>query len=280
MFDKCRPPVYTCHNSGFFMREKIKIIKLLKRGNHSYSFEFLMRSTLFIITPRTLRISIAFKPTKRLLSSSWINSSPKSIRPYLKLMRMDKQAGTLMLLWPCAWSIALAAPVGSLPSAILLAKFSIGAVLMRSAGCIINDIWDKDFDKHVERTKDRPLACGELSVPQALGALGLTLTASLAILMSMNHTSIMLGFASMPLVIAYPLMKRYTYFPQLVLGLAFNFGAFIGWTEVTGMLSLMHTLPLYIGGVCWTLVYDTIYGYQDRQDDAKLGKHYHLYNTS
>ena len=216
-------------------------------------------------------MSISFKPSKRFLSSSWINSSPKSIQPYLRLMRIDKQAGTMMLLWPCAWSIALAAPIGSLPSAILLAKFSIGAVLMRSAGCIINDIWDKDFDKHVERTKNRPLASGELNVPQALGTLGLTLTASLAILMSMNQTSIMLGFASMPLVIAYPLMKRYTYFPQLVLGLAFNFGAFIGWTEVTGMLSLMHTLPLYIGGVCWTLVYDTIYGYQDRQDDAKLG---------
>ena len=132
-------------------------------------------------------------------------------------------------------------------------------------------MWDRDFDKHVERTKNRPLASGELSLLQASAALTAILSCSLGILVSMNSSSIMLGFASMPLVIAYPLMKRYTHFPQAVLGLAFNWGVLVGWTEVTGAFSLLHTLPLYIGGVCWTLVYDTIYGYQDVEDDRKLG---------
>lgn len=132
-------------------------------------------------------------------------------------------------------------------------------------------MWDKDFDKHVERTKNRPLASGELSLLQASAALMTTLSCSLGVLVSMNYDSVLLGLASMPLVISYPLMKRYTNFPQFVLGLAFNWGVLVGWTEVTGTFSLLYTLPLYIGGVCWTLVYDTIYGYQDASDDKKLG---------
>lgn len=143
---------------------------------------------------------------------------------------------------------------------------------MRSAGCIINDLWDKDFDKQVERTRARPLASGELSVPQALAALAITLSGAAGVLMSMKTFSIVVGLGSMPLVVAYPLMKRYTYAPQLFLGMAFNWGALLGWVEVTGACSLPHTLPLYIGGICWTLVYDTIYGYQDRDDDAKIGE--------
>jgi 4-hydroxybenzoate polyprenyltransferase len=178
----------------------------------------------------------------------------------------------MLLLWPCWWSISLAAPLGQLPDPVILIKFSIGALLMRSAGCIINDIWDRDFDRQVERTKNRPLASGELTVMDAGVTLFFTLSASFAILLSFNYNSIFLGLASMPIVIGYPLMKRYTYFPQAILGLAMNWGALLGWNEVIGTCSLVPVLPLYLGGVFWTLVYDTIYGYQDVSDDAKLGK--------
>lgn len=204
--------------------------------------------------------------------SSWIDKTPVRLQPYLHLSRADKQVGTMLLLWPCIWSTALAAPVGEMPDLLLMGKFAVGAVVMRSAGCIINDLWDKDFDKHVERTKTRPLASGEITVPKALGYLGLNLAAGLTVLVSLNTNSILLGFCSMPLVIAYPLMKRITYAPQFVLGLTFNWGALIGWTAVHGSCSWEHVLPLYGAGVCWTLVYDTLYGYQDRKDDKKLGE--------
>ncbi len=156
----------------------------------------------------------------------------------------------------------------------LQAKFGVGAFVMRGAGCTINDLWDRDFDKHVERTKNRPLARGAVTVPQALGFLGGQLSAGLAVLVSLPHVEdcIMIGVASMPLVIAYPLMKRYTNYPQFFLGLTFNWGVLVGWTAVTGQLStLQEAFPLYASGVCWTLIYDTLYGYQDRKDDKKLG---------
>ncbi len=208
--------------------------------------------------------------------SSWIDNDriPTSVRPYLHLARADKQVGTWLLLWPCFWGISLAAPVETLPDFFLISKFAVGAVLMRSAGCVINDIWDKDFDKHVARTKNRPLASGALSVPQALAFLSAQLTCALGVLVTFNADSILVGLASMPLVVAYPLMKRITYFPQFILGLAFNWGVLLGWTAVTGSASLtdlLPALPLYAGGVCWTLIYDTLYGYQDRSDDLKLG---------
>lgn len=222
---------------------------------------------------------------------------------------MDKQVGTMLLLWPCIWSTALAAPLGSLPDPMLLAQFTVGALVMRGAGCTINDLWDKDFDKHVERTKSRPLASGDLTVNQALAFLAGQLTCGLGVLLSLNPESILLALASMPLVVAYPLMKRFTDFPQLVLGLTFNWGALVGWTaaagshtsiagavlaqqsqhcgllEVPGQLLstaaaavsslppglVEQALPLYGAGVCWTLVYDTLYGYQDRKDDKMIG---------
>lgn len=184
---------------------------------------------------------------------------------------------------------------------------------MRGAGCTINDLWDKDFDKHVERTKSRPLASGALSTKQALAFLGLQLTAGFSVLVSLNAECILLSLASMPLVVAYPLMKRFTNWPQLVLGLTFNWGALVGWTAAAGgstsaltqvlggdegqtlSLSLLgatekllsvsaeaatrlpaglleSALPLYAAGVCWTLIYDTLYGYQDRKDDRRIGE--------
>jgi 4-hydroxybenzoate polyprenyltransferase len=142
---------------------------------------------------------------------------------------------------------------------------------MRAAGCVINDLWDKDFDKHVHRTRSRPLASGQLSQTQALAFLALQLTAGMGVLVSFNTYSIVLGLCSMPIVVAYPLMKRYTFWPQAVLGLAFNWGALIGWAAVHGECSWVHVLPLYCSGVAWTLVYDTLYAYQDRRDDQKLG---------
>lgn len=244
------------------------------------------------------------------VAHSWIDHRyiHPTVRPYLHLARADKQVGTMLLLWPCIWSTALAAPLGVLPDVALMAKFAVGAFVMRGAGCTINDLWDKDFDKHVERTKTRPLASGALSVSQALGFLGLQLSAGMAVLLSLNAECVLLSFASMPLVVAYPLMKRYTNWPQLVLGLTFNWGAFVGWTAAAGSGSAVLTdvvnrdggasalglaqalvdvsveaasrlpagllesaLPLYGAGVCWTLIYDTLYGYQDRNDDRRIG---------
>ena len=246
-------------------------------------------------------------------SASWIESKviPQLIRPYLYLARADKQVGTYLLLWPCIWSTALAAPLGCLPEALLLAKFSLGALVMRGAGCTINDLWDIEFDKHVERTRSRPLASGALSIPQALTFLGFQLSIGLGVLLSFNAETIILGLASMPLVVCYPLMKRFTNWPQLVLGLTFNWGALVGWTAAasgssnsvirqvidnnSGSLDVVSTaeqiaamslsaisslpagllysaLPLYGAGVCWTLIYDTLYGYQDRKDDLRIGK--------
>ncbi len=179
--------------------------------------------------------------------------------------------GTLLLLWPCVWSTALASPLGELPDPVLLTKFCIGAIIMRGAGCTINDMWDKDFDKSVERTRSRPLASGELTVSDAMKFLALQLSCGLGVLLTFNLNSILLGLASFPLVVIYPLMKRYTNWPQLVLGFTFNWGALMGWAELHGSLSLPHILPLYAAGICWTLVYDTLYGYQDRDDDRKLG---------
>lgn len=195
-------------------------------------------------------------------------------KPYMELARMDKPIGSILLFWPCCWGVALATPAGVIPDLMLMAKFGVGAFVMRGAGCTINDLWDRDFDKHVERTKNRPLARGAVTVPQALAFLGAQLSAGLAVLVSLPNVEncVMVGMASMPLVVAYPLMKRFTNYPQFVLGLTFNWGVLVGWTAVTGQVpSMAETVPLYLSGVCWTLIYDTIYGYQDRKDDRKLG---------
>lgn len=206
---------------------------------------------------------------------SWIDTTPWipiSARPYMHLARVDKQVGTMLLLWPCVWSTALAAPMGHLPDFFVLGQFAMGAFIMRGAGCTINDLWDQNYDRDVERTKSRPLACGDLNTKQALVFLTAQLSCGLGVLVTFDVNCIVLGLASMPLVVIYPLMKRFSNWPQLVLGLAFNWGALMGWPAVhAGVFSLEHTLPLYVAGVCWTLVYDTIYGYQDRKDDAKLG---------
>lgn len=150
-------------------------------------------------------------------------------------------------------------------------RLTVTPLVLRSAGCIINDLWDSDLDHKVARTRNRPLASRELGNTQALAFLAAHLSLGLCGLLCLNVECIKLGFAIMPLVIVYPLMKRITHWPQLVLGLAFNWGAVIGWAEVHGSVSWAHALPLYAGGVCWTIVYDTLYGHQDKGDDRELG---------
>ncbi|KAI1900032.1 hypothetical protein AGOR_G00045830 [Albula goreensis] len=211
---------------------------------------------------------------RRLLSLSAagiVKCAPTAVQPYLRLMRLDKPVGSWLLYLPCTWSIGLAADPGCLPDVSMLTLFGIGALLMRGAGCTINDMWDKDFDKKVSRTASRPIASGEISQLQALTFLGVQLTSALGVLLCLNYYSIALGAASLSLVVSYPLMKRITYWPQLVLGLTFNWGALLGWSAVMGSCDWSVCLPLYFSGVMWTLIYDTIYAHQDKADDVIVG---------
>ncbi|CAG9532652.1 unnamed protein product [Cercopithifilaria johnstoni] len=210
------------------------------------------------------------KTQKALSAATFVQISPKSVQPYLKLMRIDKPTGFWLLYWPCTWSIALATPPGSLPDLKMLALFGAGSILMRSAGCIVNDIFDKDYDKMVERTKSRPLASGELNNRQAVAVLSLLLSGSFLILLQFSWFSVIVGASSLFLVVAYPLAKRYTYWPQLVLGLTFNWGALLGWAVIRDELCTVALL-LYMASVNWTLIYDTIYAHQDKTDDLIAG---------
>ena len=165
----------------------------------------------------------------------------------------------------------MAAPIGTLPDLHLLAWFGVGSIIMRSAGCTINDLWDSEYDKQVERTNQRPLAAGTLTTKQAIGFLACQLSAGLGVLLQLNPYSIALGASSLSLVVAYPLMKRITYWPQAFLGLTFNWGALLGWAAVHGTCDWNVVLPLYGAGVGWTIVYDTLYAHQDKTDDAAIG---------
>jgi 4-hydroxybenzoate polyprenyltransferase len=204
--------------------------------------------------------------------NTWVDRfSPSAARPYLKLIRIDRPIGTMLLFWPCGWSIALAGEAGSLPDMRMLALFATGAFVMRGAGCTINDMWDKDFDKKVTRTKFRPLAAGDISPVQALVFLGGQMCVGLCVLLQLNDYSVALGASSLVLVGTYPLFKRVTNFPQAVLGLTFNWGALLGWASVHGNCDWSIVLPLYFAGVSWTMIYDTWYAHQDKLDDSKLG---------
>uniref|UniRef100_A0A3B3ZUB4 4-hydroxybenzoate polyprenyltransferase, mitochondrial n=1 Tax=Periophthalmus magnuspinnatus TaxID=409849 RepID=A0A3B3ZUB4_9GOBI len=237
----------------------------------------------FYVSRRNLSIKNALLPSSKLWSAqsgrrvfslsaaSIVNSAPAPVQPYLRLMRLDKPIGTWLLYLPCTWSIALASDPGCLPHLGMLTLFGTGALLMRGAGCTINDMWDKDFDKKVSRTATRPIASGEISRFQALVFLGGQLSLALGVLLCLNNYSIVLGAASLGLVVTYPLMKRITYWPQLVLGLTFNWGALLGWSAIKGSCDWSVCLPLYFSGVMWTLIYDTIYAHQDKDDDIKVG---------
>ncbi|KAK0206637.1 para-hydroxybenzoate-polyprenyltransferase [Desarmillaria ectypa] len=208
------------------------------------------------------------------VQKSWVEKLPPKIRPYLYLSRIDKPIGTMLLFYPCAWSISMASYALQVPYTVpitFISLFGIGAFIMRGAGCTINDMWDKHLDKAVERTRERPLSRGDITTSQAVGFLGAQLSAGLAVLLQFNWYSIFLGAASLSVVTIYPFMKRITHWPQAVLGLAFNWGALLGWSSVAGVTNWSVCLPLYAGGVCWTLVYDTIYAHQDKNDDVTVG---------
>uniref|UniRef100_A0A5S6QHP5 4-hydroxybenzoate polyprenyltransferase, mitochondrial n=1 Tax=Trichuris muris TaxID=70415 RepID=A0A5S6QHP5_TRIMR len=207
------------------------------------------------------------------LAATVVNRMPRRWQPYLKLMRADKPIGTLLLYWPCTWSIALCATPGCLPDLKLLALFGLGSFLMRGASCIVNDLWDREFDRRVARTKCRPLASGEVSTFQAFSLLGGLLTGSLVVLLQLNYYCVLLGVCSLPLVAAYPLFKRFTFWPQVALGVTLNWGVLLAWVELNNasLSALVSVLPLYAACVCYTIVYDTIYSHQDKTDDMAIG---------
>ncbi len=204
--------------------------------------------------------------------SNWVDRfAPASLKPWLRLIRADRPIGSWLLMWPCWWSVALAARVEhDFPDVWLLFLFMTGAFAMRSAGCIYNDIIDRDIDAKVARTMARPLASGQISLGgAAVFALALCLV-GLAVLLQFNTFAIALGFGSVGIVLIYPLMKRVTFWPQAVLGLAFSYGALMGWAAYWGDLALAP-IVLYIGSVAWTIGYDTIYAHQDKEDDILVG---------
>ena len=204
---------------------------------------------------------------------NWVDArAPLSWRPYLRLARADRPIGVWLLLWPCWWSLALAGirEGASYPDLWFLLLFAIGAVVMRGAGCVWNDIVDKDIDAQVVRTRSRPIPSGQVTLRQAQIFMIALCLVGLAVLLQFNSFTILLGLASLGIVATYPFMKRFTYWPQAVLGLAFSWGALMGWPAVRAELSLAPLL-LYGGAVAWTIGYDTIYAHQDKEDDALLG---------
>ena len=208
-------------------------------------------------------------PASDIVAGDWVDRwLPRWAEPYARLARLDRPIGTWLLLFPGWWGIALAGP--RWPNPWLMLLFAVGAVAMRGAGCTLNDIADRDYDGQVARTRLRPIPSGRVTVWQAALFMAAQLAVGATILFSLNRPSILLGVAVLVLIGTYPFMKRITYWPQLFLGLNFNWGALIGWTAVTGSLA-WPALCLYAGGIFWTLGYDTIYAHQDKEDDARIG---------
>ena len=202
---------------------------------------------------------------------NWIDRlTPQPAHPYLRLARFDRPIGTWLLLLPGWWALALAPPNGGWPDPWLFVLFGVGAILMRGGGCVINDLFDRDFDARVARTADRPIASGAISIPRALLFLAILFGISLLILLQFNLFAVAVGVASLLLVVPYPLMKRITWWPQAWLGLTFNWGALLGWAALRGDIAA-PALILYAAGFFWTLGYDTIYAHQDKEDDALVG---------
>jgi 4-hydroxybenzoate polyprenyltransferase len=196
----------------------------------------------------------------------------KKLNLFIELTRLNKPIGYMLLFWPCLWGITL---VYDFSNEILLyvkyvILFFLGSVLMRSAGCIVNDISDKNFDKKVERTKNRPLASGKITTLIALLLTFILCFLALLVLLNFNYLTIILALGSMPLAFSYPLMKRITYWPQFFLGITFNYGLILGSTSINGSIEMAPVI-FYIGAIFWTLGYDTIYGYQDIKDDEIIG---------
>ena len=196
----------------------------------------------------------------------------KDFKLFLDLIRIKKPIGIMLLFWPCLWGLTLSNDFSSdnLQYVKYLFYFFLGAVLMRSAGCIVNDILDRKYDILVERTKNRPIASGKISINLALIYVIILCSFAFLILIQFNLTTILLGLASMPFAFSYPLMKRYTYWPQLFLGFTFNYGLLMAWFSLSNEFTYIP-LILYFGAIFWTLAYDTIYGFQDIKDDEIIG---------
>ncbi len=194
------------------------------------------------------------------------------LKLFIDLTRLKKPIGYMLLFWPCAWGLTLAYDFSSNLNNYFfyLLLFFLGAVLMRSAGCIVNDILDKEFDKRVFRTKNRPIASGQISIKVGIFYAAILCLLALFVLLNFNQFTIILALGSMPLAFTYPLMKRFTYWPQLFLGITFNYGLILGWTAVKGQIDIV-TIIFYFGAIFWTLGYDTIYGFQDVKDDEIIG---------
>ena len=191
---------------------------------------------------------------------------------FIELTRLKKPIGFMLLFWPCAWGLTLAYDFTLNLNIYFfyLFLFFLGSVLMRSAGCIVNDILDKEFDAKVYRTKNRPIASGKVTIKLAIFYALILCLLALLVLLNFNYFTIILALGSMPLAFTYPLMKRFTYWPQLFLGITFNYGLILGWTSINAEFNLVPII-LYIGAIFWTLGYDTIYGYQDIKDDEIIG---------
>ena len=194
------------------------------------------------------------------------------IKLFIELTRLKKPIGYMLLFWPCAWGLTLAYDFSSSWNDyyFYLILFFLGSVLMRSAGCIVNDILDRKFDAKVFRTKDRPIASGKISVKLAIVYSIILCLLAFLVLINFNLFTIILALGSMPLAFTYPLMKRFTYWPQLFLGITFNYGLILGWTAINAEINIIPIL-FYFGAIFWTLGYDTIYGFQDIKDDEIIG---------
>ena len=196
----------------------------------------------------------------------------KQLNLFIELTRLKKPIGFMLLFWPCSWGLTLAYDFSDNLNYyyFYLSLFFLGSILMRSAGCIINDIFDKDFDRKVFRTKNRPIASGKISISLGLFYSMLLCLIALLVLLNFNFFTIILALGSMPLAFSYPLMKRYTYWPQLFLGITFNYGLILGWVCIKNQIDIAPIL-FYLGAIFWTLGFDTIYGYQDIKDDEIIG---------
>jgi len=196
----------------------------------------------------------------------------KQLNLFIELTRLKKPVGFMLLFWPCAWGLTLAYDFSKNLNNyfFLLSLFFLGSVLMRSAGCIVNDIFDKEFDKKVSRTKNRAIASEKVSIKLGLIYVVFLCFLALLVLINFNTFTIVLALGSMPLAFTYPLMKRYTYWPQLFLGITFNYGLILGWVCIESQINIVPII-FYLGAIFWTLGFDTIYGYQDLKDDEIIG---------
>ena len=196
----------------------------------------------------------------------------KQLNLFIELTRLKKPIGFMLLFWPCTWGLTLAYDFSNSFDNYFfyLSLFFLGSVLMRSAGCIVNDISDRNFDKKVMRTKNRPIASNKISVKLAIFYTFILCSFAFLVLINFNNLTIILALGSMPLAFTYPLMKRFTYWPQLFLGITFNYGLVLGWTSIMGEINII-SFVFYLGAIFWTLGYDTIYGFQDIKDDEIIG---------